>query len=58
MKGVNDPGEQWMIILGKSVKMSDRPAKYKISLGSKIKKWWHDRKKIADYVDKGWHYPK
>ena len=58
MKGVNDPGEQWMIILGKSVNMTNRPAKQKKSLIDKIKELKLNRKKVSDYVDKGWHYPK
>jgi hypothetical protein len=30
-----------MIILGKSVNMTNRPAKYKVSLKNRIKEWVH-----------------
>ena len=42
MKGLSDPGEQWMIILGKSVNMTNRPAKYKMV-------WW---RKIGTVIAK------
>lgn len=33
-----DPSEQWMIILGKSVNMTNRPAKYDETTMAKIKR--------------------